>query len=193
MKNVNLFLVTMCIMKLFKIAISILFVLFISISYGQQHFPKSWVGNYEGELQIFGVDSVLMKAEMKLAIQPKTDSIFQYKITYIMNGKKDVRDYELKVKSIEKGQYVIDEKNSILIDAYYKNNTLSSMFTVEHFNLLSSITKHNEDLIFEIISVNTTLSNTSGNTVHNEQQIPKVTSYKISGRQKAILKLVLSD
>jgi len=55
----------------------------------QETFPKSWEGNYKGELQIYGVDSVRMKLTMKLDIVKKGDSIYQWKIAYEFNGKED--------------------------------------------------------------------------------------------------------
>ena len=62
---------------------------FISIkTISQETFPTSWEGNYKGELQIYGVDSIAMRVTMKLDIQKKTDSIYQWKITYDLKDKK---------------------------------------------------------------------------------------------------------
>ncbi len=57
-------------MKSIAIFISFLFLLSTE-GYTQNSFPKSWEGNYKGELQIFGVDSVKMKLVMKLDIAKK--------------------------------------------------------------------------------------------------------------------------
>ncbi len=81
-------------MRRIAIFIGFLFLL-CTEGYTQNSFPKSWEGNYKGELQIFGVDSVKMKLVMKLDITRKTDSIYQWKITYDYNGKADIRDYDL--------------------------------------------------------------------------------------------------
>ena len=73
---------------------SIVVVLFLLSSnlFSQEEFPKTWEGHYKGALQIFGVDSLKMKLEMQLDIFQKSDSIYQWKITYNFKGKEDVRD-----------------------------------------------------------------------------------------------------
>jgi hypothetical protein len=154
----------------------------------QQTFPSSWEGNYKGELQIFGVDSVRMKVAMKLDIAKKTDTIYQWKITYDYKGKEDIRDYELVLVDKTKGMYKIDEQNSILIDSYYKSGIFTSFFEVMDSFIIATYTKHNEDIIFEIIAANGKKSTITGNTKFKDEEIPEVKSYLVNGRQKALLK-----
>jgi hypothetical protein len=164
------------------------FILFICIEgLSQNTFPASWEGNYKGELQIFGVDSVTMKVEMKLDIVKKTTSSFQWKISYNFKGNEDVRDYELKIIDAEKGMYVIDEKNSIVIESYYKMETFTSFFKVMDSFIVSTYTKKADAIVFEIISGDENNLTISGDKKINEEEIPKVTSYLVNGRQKAIL------
>jgi len=156
--------------------------------FSQTAFPKSWEGNYKGELQIFGVDSARMRLPMKLAILQKSDSVYQFKISYDFKGKEDIRDYELKIADAKSGKYVIDEKNTIMIDAYYKMGILTSFFEVSDSYIISTYTKMNEDLIFEIISADGKNPTSSGNAKFESEDIPEVKAYLVNGRQKAVLR-----
>jgi len=154
----------------------------------QETFPKSWEGNYKGELQIFGVDSVRMKLTMKLDIAQKTDSIYQWKITYDLKGKEDIRDYELVIIDKKKGIYKIDEKNTIVIDSYYKTEIFTSFFEVMNTFIISTYTKIDMDIVFEIVAADRNRIMISGNSKIKEEDIPEVKTYLVNGRQKAILK-----
>ena len=143
---------------------SILF-LFIGItSYSQDSFPKSWQGNYEGELEIYAVDSVRMQVNMKLKIQPiASDSLYSWTIIYNIKGKEDIREYELKIVEAKTGHYQIDEKNSIIIDGYYKNKVFTSFFKVmDNFIIATYTMNDTNQLVFEIISSNAKEVSTTG-------------------------------
>jgi hypothetical protein len=154
----------------------------------KENFPKNWIGNYQGELQIYSVDSIKMTAQMKLQISQKTDSLYNWTIIYNINGKKDIRSYELQIIDIKQGHYIIDEKNSIKIDAFYHNKIFTSFFKVMDSYIVASYTKKDNTIIFEIISASNKKTTTTGNTNVNEEKIPEVTTYFVKGRQKAVLK-----
>lgn len=152
-------------------------------------FPKSWVGDYKGDLEIYSVDSIGMKLKMQLKIAQKSDSIYNWTIIYDFKGKEDVRAYQLKVADSKKGHYIIDEKNSILIDAFYRNKIFTSFFEVNKSYIVATYTKENDNIIFEIISANGNKVTTTGNSIIKNDTIPQVKTYFVNGRQKAILKL----
>jgi len=166
------------------------FILSFSVQ-SQESFPKSWEGNYEGELEIYKVHGIAMKPSMRFQIAQKTDSIYTWKMTYIMNGKEDVRDYELIIRNTEKGLYTIDEKNTILLESYYRNGIFTSFFEVLGSFIITSTQKLDSgELMFEIIAASSKKVKKTGNQEHNGQQVPQVTSYLVNGRQRAILKKV---
>ena len=156
----------------------------------QESFPKSWEGKYSGNLEIYGVDSVAMKLKMKLDISKKTDSIYQWKIMYDFKGKVDIRDYELVVVDTKRGIYKIDEKNSIEIGSYYKSGIFTSFFEVMNSFIISTYSKVEDNIVFEIISGDGKNTSVSGNTKLKNEDIPEVTSYLVNGRQKAVLKRI---
>lgn len=153
----------------------------------KENFPKDWVGNYKGDLQIYSVDSIGMTATMKLAITKKTDSLYSWKVTYDFKGKEDIRAYELQVIDTKKGHYIIDEKNSIKIDAFYRNKIFTSFFKVMNSFIVATYTKEKDTIIFEIISASDKKTTITGNTTFNKEEIPEVTTFFVNGRQKAVL------
>lgn len=168
--------------------ISIFF--FSILVFSQSNFPKSWVGNYEGNLEIYTVDSIAMNIKMQLDILPtEKDSVFQWIIMYNIKDKKDIRSYELKIVDAKAGHYQIDEKNSIIIDAYFKNEIFTSFFKVNEIFILATYTMKEEgEIVFEIISAKTKAISTTGGEKFKEEEIPNVDSYLVNGRQRAFLK-----
>ncbi len=180
-------------MKLY-IKLFVLFYIGINfISNAQTIFPESWIGNYKGNLSIYGVDSVKMNLKMELKIDKTAkDSIYNWTIIYDFKGKKDVRAYELIIIDRKKGLYKIDEKNSIVIKAYLHNSKVfTSFFKVSESFIVATYTKVDDILIFEIISSKSDPVSITGNTTKDEEEIPQVDSYAVNGRQKAILKKYL--
>ncbi|MEN8125068.1 MAG: hypothetical protein ABFR32_08040 [Bacteroidota bacterium] len=176
-------------MKFSFLFFAIIFFSFNSNSFAQDSFPESWVGNYKGDLSIYSVDSVRMRLNMELKIAKTTnDSIFKWTIIYDFKGKKDSRAYELIVVDKLKGIYKIDEKNSIVIDAYLHNNKVfTSFFKVSESFIIATYTKEKESLIFEIIASKSNPVSITGNTKQGEEEIPEVETFPIDGRQKATL------
>ncbi len=168
--------------------IALVFITFSELS-AQDVFPDSWAGQYKGRLEIFAVDSVRMVLDMALNIQPTgIDSVYEWEIIYDFEGSKDVRTYELLIKDEKKGWYQIDEKNDIIIDAYYRNGVLTSCFEVQNTFIIASYTKMDSNhILFEIIAGDSKAFNTTGGTRKDDEEIPEVKSYKINGRQKAVM------
>ena len=156
--------------------------------FSQQDFPQSWVGNYRGELEIYTVDSVAMRLPMQLAIQPtKRDSVYTWAIIYDIKNNRDVRSYELKIVDSAKGHYMIDEKNGILIDSYYRNGILTGFFDVNQTFIIATYQKQGDSIVFEIISASDKPVRMSGDLQVSKDTIPEVKSFEVNGRQKAVL------
>jgi len=171
------------------IRVLLFFILPITTISAQDTFPESWLGNYKGDLLIYSVDSVKMNVKMELKIaKTEKDSIFDWTIIYNIKGKKDIRAYRLVVVDREKGWYQIDERNTIIIDAYlYNNSVFTSFFKVGKSYIVASYTKKKDHLVFEIIAGKTEPVSITGKTKFKEEDIPQVDAYPVSGRQKAIL------
>ncbi len=173
----------------FLVKTLLFFILSIATINAQDTFPESWIGNYKGDLLIYSVDSIKMNVQMELKIaKTEKDSIFDWTIIYDLKEKKDTRTYSLVIVDREKGLYQIDERNSIIIDAYLHNqNVFTSFFKVEKSFIIATYTKEKDTLIFEIISGKSEPVSSTGKTKFKEEDIPEVNTYPINGRQKAIL------
>ncbi len=176
-------------MKLFFGLIMIVISGIISDLSAQEKFPDSWTGNYKGDLLVYSVDSVRMKIGMELKIaETRNDSVFKWTIIYDFKEKKDVRAYELLVVDRSKGLYKIDEKNSIVIESYLRNNNiLTSFFKVMNSFIIATYTKKEDTIVFEIMSSASEPVSTTGNTKNEKEEIPEVNTFPVNGRQKAVL------
>jgi hypothetical protein len=155
-----------------------------------EEFPKTWVGNWGGTLDIFSVkgksQSVPMEVEIKKIDTSSTRYIFA--LIYGEDKVKGRRAYETIIKDPSKGLFVNDEKNTIQMEEYFINNRLHCWFEVEGTLLLSIFEKRGEELIFDIISGSATPVSVTGNQKFEGEDIPAVKTFPVKGVQHAILK-----
>jgi len=172
--------------------LGLVLLLISNLCFAQNSFPKSWIGNYEGNLEIYAVDSIGMQVKMKLGIHStEKDSVYQWIITYDFRGKEDIRSYELKLVDSQKGHYQIDEKNSIVIDSFYRNMTITSFFEVNKSVIISSYRKEGDSIEFEIIASEVDPISKTGKEIIDGEEIPEVLSYPVTGKQRCKLKKII--
>ena len=94
-----------------------------------------------------------------------------------------VRPYELLPVEGEPGHYRIDEKNSIVIDAYFENDTLHSRFAVAG-NVIEARYARDGDRMAVTL---TTFGASPASTTGGEGKIPKVESYPLRAVQRGTL------
>lgn len=167
-----------------KFIISILIVVFSFSAEAQEKiFPKDYFGIYRGDLEITntkGKKSIGMEFHLT-----KTDSIgiYNYKIIYIFDGKRNDRNYTLKTIDAQKGEYVIDENNGIVLGAKLVDNVLHNVFEVDGNLLITTEAFFDDYMTFEIIfsakKTKTVTKTTEGET--------EVISYPVTVTQKARL------
>ncbi len=145
--------------------------------------PQSWIGKWEGELVISTQPEADIKMELEIIPFEKNDSSFHWNIYYKSPGNEDKREYELLAINQQKGFYKINEKNSIILDAYFHKNTLYAVFDVQD-NLIHSIyRKTDKEIFFEIIMCKTNKYDITGGA----ENIPQVKTYPVQVVQHAIL------
>ncbi len=95
-------------------------------------FPAAWVGRWKGDATAdTGVgEPMRFTMEMNIAATEQPGR-FQWTVIYDGSTGRQERPYELVVKDAARGEYAIDEKNSIVLDARLLNGTLYSHFLVE--------------------------------------------------------------
>lgn len=163
------------------------FVSFSSICLAQDNaiqISKKWLGNWEGNMLIYKGDSI--PTEIKTALHIKeTDnpSRWEWTVVYGEGDKKQNRQYELVAINPTKGQYQIDEKNSIVLDAFYANNTFISHFEVAGNIIISTYRLDKLQIRFQNIVAKSELLQVSGGAENS----PEVLSQKVVSLQTAVL------
>lgn len=145
----------------------------------------NWLGTWKGQLKINNVKGgKQISVPMTLNIQP-TDSSSRYSWTLIYGegSSMQIRPYELLDKG--NGQYIIDEKNSILLDAYMLGNTLVTRFEVKGSLLMITyqLQAIDKQIIFRVYSGKHEPLNKTG----GQKDVPEVTTYPMSVTQEAYL------
>lgn len=154
-----------------------------------QPFPQSWVGVWTGELEIFNAKGKVQAVPMELHIQPIANSQnYTWTIIYGEDREAGARPYELQAVDAEVGHYVIDEKNSIRLDAFLVGGKLYERFSVMGSMLIATTELQGNQLIYEIISGSDKAVSTTGNTTVEGEDIPAVESFPIAVRQQAVLR-----
>ncbi|MCY7351452.1 MAG: hypothetical protein LH606_12435 [Cytophagaceae bacterium] len=156
---------------------------------GAQSFPQSWQGYWRGTLQIHNAKGIAQTVPMAVEIAPTADSLrWTFALIYGEDTAKGRRRYELLILDRAKGQYRLDEKNSINIEAYLLDGRLLSEFTVQGTRLLSSYERRGDELIFEIVSGKDTAVSTTGGQKVGGEDIPSVQSFPIGTWHRAVLR-----
>ncbi len=165
-------------MRLLAIA---LLVITSSLGVHAQSFPKGWIGEWEGELEIYNASGLQQKVVMGLNILTKSDSTWAWQIIYGEGAQRQLRDYELKVG--QDSQYILDEKNTIKLYLSYINNTFESLFQVSGSQLLVSYEMRGGNIIFRTVSsADKAPMNTGG-----RNGVPEVVAKKVTTTQIAVL------
>lgn len=170
-------------MKIFiKFFICFLFV--SQLCFAQDHFPDNFLGIYKGTLNI---ESQRGKQNFPMEFHLlKTDTLdrYRYVLVYGEGEKKQVRNYHMIVKDNEKGEYVIDENNGIILTDKRFGNTLYSLFEVNENLLTTFVTFEEDQVIWEI----TFAPKKEQEVSYATEDSTKVIAYPIKTRQRAFLK-----
>lgn len=160
-----------------------------SLSTDTLEFPESWLGNWIGELEIYKSNKVVQIIPMELELLA-VDSMdnFVWAIIYGEDREAGRRAYELETLDAEKGLYLVDEKNTIKLEAYLFDNKLMSWYDVMGNKILSIQEKRGDEMIFEIVFGSSEPVSTTGGKAFQGEEIPIVKTFPIGGYQRALLR-----
>ena len=160
-------------------------------SYSQDNSLTPFVGTYEGTLEIYQGAKVAHSLPMSLKILPVDSTTWTFHITYHREGKEDFRPYDIRLINAEKGHYVIDEHNGILLDSYLNGNCLYEQFAIDNSGIIGTTCfLADNQLSYELIPINMEPTRISGDTIIKGDTFPAVRSYQVYSTQKALLKRV---
>ena len=152
-------------------------------------FPDDWLGYWEGEVEIHDVNGMKQKIPIALDHQ-KTDTLGTY-LWAIIYGEDPIagrRQYYLKEIPNDPGHYIVDEKNTIILDHYFINGHLYSQFEVMGTHITSIMYKDGDAIHFDIISSDFEAVRITGDSMYLEEKIPEVKSFKTKRLQTSILR-----
>jgi hypothetical protein len=122
---------------------------------------------------------------MELHVAPKADpNRWTWKIVYGKGERQQVRDYELLIVNRKEGRYLVDEKNSIKIDAFLVGRALHTVYSVGGSLITMAYSKKGDDLHFELVSSKLKEPILSG----GKGDVPAVSTYPVEVVQHAGLK-----
>ncbi|MFN0201036.1 MAG: hypothetical protein ACKVTZ_05920 [Bacteroidia bacterium] len=174
-------------MKLRFLLLLFYFSFFLAFSQ-KKSFPQAWEGIWKGELSIYNAKGTQMQLPMELHILPLDSAKWTWKIVYAPKDKpKDERPYELIIKDKAKGHYAIDEKDGIVLDAFYMGEHFFSTFAVQGTEITAIEHLEGKNLILEMIASNSKELNITGGT---SEEVPPVSSFATTSYHKAVLKRV---
>ena len=151
-------------------------------------FPIDWFGDWSGPLYIH--DSLGRKDPIPMSLKiSETDSsgVYNWVIGYGKDSTLQERPYLLKSINAAAGHFLIDERNGILIDAFYLNNELTSIFEVMGNTLVIGYSKKDQEMVFSVKVYTYKSIRSSGDGIYNGQEIPEVNSFYLKSVQEAVL------
>jgi hypothetical protein len=143
-----------------------------------------WLGIWKGKMTLQYASGTSQVIDNELHIQKISDKLWAWRIVYDDGKNRQERAYELLVINSLKGKYQIDEKNSIILNAYFADNTLMSVFTVEKNQIFTTYRLQNDTLYFENIMVRSDQPTMTG----GQGETPKVESFPVRVLQRGVLK-----
>ncbi|MCE1164698.1 MAG: hypothetical protein LWX07_04755 [Bacteroidetes bacterium] len=166
-----------------KILIILTFAAFAVSSAQNYHEFKedNWLGTWKGTLNIIypsSSQSVPMTLEVS---KTETPGKYTWKTVYGESPKTLEKKYFIYAKDAEKGQWILDENNNILIDIYLADNVMYTIFEVKGALLNSVYTNSGNSIVFEVLSAK------SDTPVVTGQGNEEVKSYPVYVLQKAVL------
>ena len=151
-------------------------------------FPRDWQGKWLGELKIYSATGLQQNVAMELQILPlENEGEFTWTIIYGEDKEAGKRGYLLKTIDASKGEYLIDEQNSILLESYVLGEKFFNRYDVMGNMILITLEQQGKHLVFEVLSGKMDPVSITGDTIFNEEEIPAVKTFPLRVYQKAVL------
>lgn len=149
-------------------------------------FPEDWTGRWKGDLKIYSGLGLQDQLKMELIIEPIVGSEnYTFTIVYDTGLELTSRNYELIIVDKDQGLFLVDEKNTILIESYFMGGKWFQRFEVAGNMLACTIEMQDGNLVWEITSGKSDKISTSGDT--NVEGILEVKTYPLGVYQRAVL------
>lgn len=160
-----------------------------SIQRDTSAFPVPWEGVWTGTLQIFFPGVAPREVPMRLEILPVDSLSWSWTLVYQANDVEDIRPYRLLPGKPEKGEWLIDEQNGIVLNGQVLGPVFVSRFEVGGQLLLARYGLEEDRIRFEILAGGMETTETGGAREGESplEATPTVKGYKVNVYQKALL------
>ena len=152
--------------------------------------PPEWFGHWKGQVTIYGGRNASDQPsfDMELIVEPtEVPGTNRWTLLYQGAAGRSERNYVLICKDATRGEFVIDEKNGIVLQAGLLGDVLSSHFVTQNQRIWNSFrlvkTSSTSEIHFELFSADDSQANS---TEHQEDGV-KVVSIRPQVRQFARL------
>lgn len=154
-------------------------------------FPASWAGHWAGKLEIITPRGVMQQVPMEMEITPSdTTPAWHWRSTFNPGAENEVfKDYLLRPRDPGGGIYLMDELNTIAIEAYlFEGCRLFSWFEVQG-SLIQAVYELRPDgsLLFEIVAGSMEPVSVTGDSLFQGDSIPSVQTFPLRSIQRAVL------
>jgi len=170
---------------------AIKYIFLFYLSFFQINSPiDNWIGHWQGEVEIYTKNGLSQTVPMQLIIQEtETENEWTWTIIYAEGDNEDKRPYILILPNPEEtSEFLIDEKNGIVLQTQFFNDIFFSSFEVSN-NLLTFVYRLDNENEKPFIEVEIVVTKTESPTITGlgTEEIPEVKTFPVRVYQKAIL------
>lgn len=161
---------------------------------GTAPFPDGWLGRWSGTLTTYAPpDSIRNRIPITLEIaREASGQAFRWRTVFNADTVRGLRDYRLLVRDPTRGHYATDEGNGLVLEETFVGGSLLSVFEVGGRVLESRYTLRADTLTHDITWWSTTPATTTRGEGANSERGATVRSYRVEGRQRAVLTRVVA-
>lgn len=172
-----------------------LLVMISVISVKAQSVLESWEGTYEGDMVVGFDDKANDSVYVLFQMLPiEADSSWSYRMTYISDEFGHiVKDYVIRRVGNSTVDFLLDEKDGIVIEMSLMNNCFYDMFEVMGNLYATTLRKIGDELHFDLFTASKNQGTLTKSEVDENGDVYEVTSYKPSLHQTVMLKRIATD
>lgn len=155
-----------------------------------QSILADWEGAYEGEMIMGNTSRPNDSVKVIFEFTPlEIDSTWTYKMTYLSDKYGTIiKDYQLTRVGDSKVDFLLDEKDGIVIEMSFMNDCFYSVFEVMGNLYSTSLRKSGDELHFDLFSSNMKGGTLTKNEAEDPEDVFEVTSYKPALHQSVLFK-----
>jgi hypothetical protein len=112
---------------------------------------QSWIGTYEGTMQVYGRGILQMELPVDLVIAeiPGGNRLI-WKMTYYEPFGILVKDYQMVLPIDQSNKFMLDEMDGTTLNCYLYGNSISSCFEAEGLTICDTYIKQDENIYVEL-------------------------------------------